>query len=281
MQTLYEPASEGMRVIPGTPLASYPAAAGEDDDAAAESAGVIAGPGTLATQQTTSGEVVVSATRAGLVHWEANEVSVLVPLRPSDAKLALLRNLRAAGAGPTAADADNAAPPAAASSDAVAPTLRSTVHLRITRVIRNAAFGDVIAVDGHWATSSAALPGASRVSQQVGQLPAMFRASIRTEDVFSATGKKAAELLATPMIRFVRPGDIVIGTIVALADSRQFQVSLAQDHCGVVAGRSRASAGASALERVVGEREVMRCSSTGAMEPRWASLKDWTPNTAA
>uniref|UniRef100_A0A7S1LQC5 Exosome complex component CSL4 C-terminal domain-containing protein n=1 Tax=Neobodo designis TaxID=312471 RepID=A0A7S1LQC5_NEODS len=279
MQATYEPTAEGTRVLPGTPLASYPApsAAVEDDDAAGD-ASVIAGPGTMATQQLASGEVVVSATRAGLVHWEANEVSVLVPLRPSDAKLALLRNLRVGGAG-AAADS-TAETPAASSSEAVAPTLRSTVHVRVTRVVRNAAFGDIIAVDGQWATSSAALPGASRVSVQVGQLPAMFRASIRTEDVFAATGKKAAELLATPMIRFVRPGDIVVGTIVALADSRQFQISLAADHCGVVAGRSRSSVGTAPLERVAGEREAMRCTATGAMEPRWAALKDWAPAPA-
>jgi exosome complex RNA-binding protein Csl4 len=289
-----QPPVEGTRVMPGMVLTCYATSGAAGEDAAgngqqAEQADlVVAGPGTRAVRQRSANVVLISATRVGLVHWEANEVSVLVPRKPSEALLSTERVLGAAVAGKkkTAShendgDDDNgdAPPPVSESAGAgpapVAPTLRSVVHVRITRVTRNAAFGDIIAVDGTWCGAPAALIGASRVSMQTGVTPALFRASVRTDDVFSATGKKAAELLATPMANFVRPNDVVLGVVVALADARQYQVSLAAPHCGVVKAKSRASNFSSPLERVPENREMMRCPATGTLEPRWAPLKNW------
>jgi exosome complex component CSL4 len=277
MSGLPPPLAEGTRVVPGTVLGAY--FASTDGDDAADSA-IAAGPGARCVPQRSVPVVLVTATRVGLVHWEANEASVLVPIRPSDAKLAALRTSTAAAARVAPVSAEDANAEAVAGPTPVAPTLRSTVHVRVSRVTRVAAFGDIIAVDGQWCGSPHALFAASRLATHVGALPTVFRASIRTEDVFRATGKRAAELLAAPMSAYVRPGDIVVGIVVALADARQFQVSLQEDYCGVVRAKSRASNGKAELKRI-GEREAMQCDATGALEPRWAAMRDWVPESRA
>ena len=137
-----------------------------------------------------------------------------------------------------------------------APTAGSVVHFRVHRVTAMNATGEIIAVGGVWC--SAAMT---------------FKGVIRIDDTKPLKGVEKCVL-----VDCFRPGDIVVGEVVALADARQYQISTMKPHCGVVRavtphaallGGAQESDDEILLQPVRGNRAAMRCPITGEEIPRW------------
>lgn len=166
------------------------------------------------------------ATRAGVVLWEADEVSVLP---------------KASQKGPN--------------GSVNTPAIGTLVHLRVTRLSRGFAAGDLLAVEGCWTDGS-------------------FRGTIRLDDAKPAPKDAASRMGAIAMTsqgiaKCFRLGDIVLAQVVGLADAKSYQLSTIHPCCGVVLAQA---VDGRRLTLVQGQREFMKLENTGVSEPRWTPL---------
>ncbi|CUF35433.1 exosome component CSL4, putative [Bodo saltans] len=165
----------------------------------------------------------VIATRVGIVHWseDGQEVSVVskaaVPLAaPSPVPAVIAAALTTA----SEVTSSSAVTASILRDAALGAKSGDTIHLRVTRITPTFASGDVIAIRGQWCCNrTGAFSG--------------FRGMLRAEDIkpFKPTKDK---LLADPPAESMRPGDVVVATVISQTDAKVYQLSTVAEHCGVI-----------------------------------------------
>jgi exosome complex component CSL4 len=237
--------AEGQQVIPGDVLVLTHDGQGEAEDA---SNAVDAGAGAIIRRCLRRGrdadaptalERRVIATRVGIVHWSEDGQMVTVVSRVT-APLAAPSTAMSPIAPTPAAGSESDAP---LSSSVTAAILRDvalgaksgdTVHLRVTRITPTFATGDVIAIRGQWCCNrTGAFSG--------------FRGMLRAEDIkpFKPTKDK---LLADAPAESMRPGDVVVATVISQTDAKVYQLSTVAEHCGVIESTVAADEGQASQE---------------------------------
>lgn len=221
---------EGHRVVPGDVLfasgMTTDGGACESEDAFVVTAGVGATVRRCLrrgrdAETAISLERRVTATRVGIVHWseDGQQVSVVstapAPLaKPSDS--AALRSVSTTEVQPTSSSSEGDI----LCDVALGAKPGDAVHLRVTRITPTFATGDVIAIRGSWCCNrSGTFAG--------------FRGMLRAEDIkpFKPTKDK---LVADPPGESMRPGDVVVATVISQTDAKVYQLSTIPEHCGVV-----------------------------------------------
>lgn len=167
----------------------------------------------------------------------------------------------------------------------VGPRAQDIVHVRITRITRTLAVGEIIAIRHQWCRHSTSLSTTTATaSTGVG---AAFRGVLRMEDIRPFRPTRDVLHPPSPALSF-SPGDVVIGVVISQSDARQYQLSTLGESCGVVQSVMRtnedesvASSSSSAgegstmrclLEHVPGRRDVMRHPLTDQLIPKWCPL---------
>lgn len=223
----------GTAVAPGDVL--YEAPATELDS---ESGGTVqAGEGSylrMVATATGAQHVVVLASRLGVAQWEGASVSVF---RPSAGLLEGGRGALAAVLGPRPGD---------------------MVHLRVLRVSRLFAFGEITAINGTWASHKG--------------VSGSFRGVLRVEDIRPFRPTKD-ELKPPPPSHSFQCGDVVVAEVISQSDVRQYQLSTLDPRCGVVESHVLAADGETVrLEHLPYRRDAMLNSRSGAVLARWCPL---------
>lgn len=196
----------------------------------------------------------VVATRVGVVQWSGDTVSVL------------RTNTRARGAAPIAMTLrphdEAAAPSALARSTTVfGPRLEDTVHMRVVRVSRIFAFGEIIAVNGVWCSNGHVGAG----------MAGAFRGVVRVEDIRPFKPTKEQMSPSPPAAAF-QAGDVIIATVLSQSDVRQYQLSTIPEHCGVVEAFVTTDRVRVKLQHIYGRRDAMRNPTDGSVHRRWCPL---------
>ncbi|RNF17551.1 exosome component CSL4 [Trypanosoma conorhini] len=243
--------STGRRVVPGDVVYAGGASRGAWDD-------VAAGDGCctrlVAAAASAEEERQIIATRLGVVQWSESTVSVHRPLkrRRESAHVALI-----------AGDAcDTDAPSALAKSATVfGPRLGDTVHLRVVRVSRAFAYGEIIAVNGAWCSNGGVGVG----------LAGSFRGVVRVEDIRPFRPRKD-QLTPPPPSAAFHAGDVVLATVLSQSDVRQFQLGTMDEHCGVVEATVVVDRVRLRLQHIPGRRDAMRNPADGTVHYRWCPL---------
>ncbi|CAM36674.1 putative Csl4p homologue [Leishmania braziliensis MHOM/BR/75/M2904] len=272
----------GARVAPGDTIFTSPAAVTSSNDAleggAAEEAEVVPREGCAVqyveryvtpkalslSAPSTVVERLIVATRHGIAQWDGPLVSVF-PLTSS-------------GRAEYAAARGTGAPPGSTVSSSrhtvLGPRPGDIVHLRITRLNRLFAFGEVIAVNWRWCShrslSSAAAGGGGNNS-------GVFKGVLRQEDIRPFKPSKDQLLPPPPSLSF-GPGDVVLAEVISQSDVHQYQLSTISEGCGVVESFITTIEGRYGgqekikLEHIPGRRDAMMIRSTGEVVPRWCPL---------
>lgn len=165
------------------------------------------------------------------------------------------------------------------------PRQQDIVHLRITRITRTLAVGEIIAIHHQWCRHSTSLT--TTTGSTSGGASAAFRGVLRVEDIRPFRPMQGALQPPSPARSF-SVGDVVIAVVVSQSDVRQYQLSTLDERCGVVQSVMRASEdenpsrcssgicdGTSLrclLEHIPGRRDAMRHPLTGEMVPKWCPL---------
>lgn len=255
-------ATTGTVVAPGEVLYSEPL------DSSSSSEAVVPGQGTYV-------RLVESAAASGAV--ERHVVALRLGLAQWDGTLVCVYPKAGATAPPLVADAAATTPPpavdaavAVASSSPRAATAMfgprpgDTVHLRVTRLMRMAAAGEIIAINSAWSSGGGTL----------GRQEA-FRGVVRVEDIRPFRPTKDSLHPPSPAEAF-QPGDVVLAEVISQSDVRQYQLSTLPARCGVVeASVSVGEHGSEArrrLELIPGRRDAMACPADGAVHSRWTPL---------
>ncbi|TPP50186.1 hypothetical protein CGC21_16845 [Leishmania donovani] len=245
----------GARVAPGDAIFTSPAAVTTSHDAlegaAAEEADVVPGEGCVvqyveryvapsaptASAPSAVVERSIIATRHGVAQWDGRLVSVFA--------LASCALASAGGTGYATACGAGASVGSAVSSPrhaVLGPRPGDTVHIRITRLNRLFAFGEILAED--------------------------IRPFKPTKD----------QLLPPPLSLAFGVGDVVLAEVISQSDAHQCQLSTTGEGCGVVesfittvegqyGGQAKVK-----LEHIPGRRDAMMIRSTGEVVPRWCPL---------
>ena len=221
--------------------------------------------------------VLVVATRRGIVHWEGDEVSVLTPTlaapvsaspRGGDGSSPLLGMKRERHTAPSPLETTVEETPGVRP-----PVVGSIVHAFVRRVNRQAAYADILAVDG--------VP--------LNQRTTLYKATIRIDDAKTLTADEQTALRGghhsgssdssgggassrtVTCTNFFRPGDIILADVIAVGDGQTLQLSTKDPAFGVVDAAPSAAACAP-LRFVSGNRYQMVCSATGHPEARLTPL---------
>lgn len=172
-----------------------------------------------------------------------------------------------------------------AAASTLGPRQQDIVHLRITRITRTLAVGEIIAIHHQWCRHSTALT--TTTGSTSSGASAAFRGVLRLEDIRPFRPTQGALHPPSPAVSF-SPGDVVVAVVISQSDVRQYQLSTLGERCGVVQSVMHASEeenpsscsssichGASLrclLEHVPGRRDVMRHPLTGEIIPKWCPL---------
>ncbi|KAG5478990.1 hypothetical protein CUR178_05572 [Leishmania enriettii] len=276
----------GARVAPGDAIFASPAAVVSApyalEDCAAEEAEVVPGegcvvhyveryvapqtPSSLATSTVVERSIV--ATRHGVAQWDGRVVSVFA--------LASCALASAGETGHAAARGGSASVVTAVSSSrhsVLGPRPGDAVHLRITRLNRLFAFGEIIAVNWSWCShrslSSAAAGGGSNSG--------VFKGVLRQEDIRPFKPTKDQLLPPPPSLAFGL-GDVVLSEVISQSDVHQYQLSTIAEGFGVVESFITTMEGQYGghekvkLHHIPGRRDAMVIKSTGEVVPRWCPL---------
>ncbi|KAK7196057.1 exosome component CSL4 [Novymonas esmeraldas] len=259
----------GTRVAPGDSLFTSVAGEGtsrtaQDGEAAEDGSDVLPGEGCVVQyveQAPSAAAAVVErrivAVRHGVAQWDGRVVSVfaLAPRAPTSSS---------AGA-----------PGASLSSprtSVVGPRPGDTVHLRVTRLNRLFAFGEIIAVNWRWCSHGSLAASASGAG-------GAFKGVLRQEDIRPFRPTKEQLLPPPPSLAFGL-GDVVVAEVISQSDAHQYQLSTTGDGCGVVEAFITAAAAKGQygeqekmqLQHIPGRRDAMMAGDSGAVVPRWCPL---------
>lgn len=275
-------ASTGTVVVPGEILyESLPCGAAEEDH-------VQPGDGCYPrvvkgaddTHGSSSRKVIMSYL-FGVAQWDGEVVSVFPSshLRSTTAagqkrarssvETSLQATLSSSPASPSDAASITTNGNASAGRSVLGPRPHDTVHMRITRVTRTIALGEIIAVNGSWCRHRGAAGGATSSL-------AAFRGVLRNEDIRPFRVSKEV-LKPPPPCEFLAAGDVVVAVVVSQSDVRQYQLSTHADHCGVVESfvpfyTPEGAVGRYKLEHIPGRRDGMKHPKTNAIIPKWTPL---------
>ncbi|CBH11029.1 Csl4p homologue, putative [Trypanosoma brucei gambiense DAL972] len=235
----------------------------------------------------------IITTLLGIVQWSGNVVSVRQPTkRARDAttiEVVSLNALKDAGTCGDSATPRLSTPGEATSSvsetpastavstapkslwistSVFGPRMGDNVHLRVVRVSRSFAYGEIIAVNGTWCSNSGSNGGG-------GGALGGFRGVIRMEDIRPFKPRKD-QLSPPPPADAFQDGDVVVATVLSQSDVRQYQLSTVAEHCGVVEaftvlnsnGRERRVR----LRHIPECRDMMKCPLSGNLHRRWCPL---------
>ncbi|EAN82738.1 putative exosome component CSL4 [Trypanosoma cruzi] len=243
----------GRRVVPGDVVYSGSASCGEWDRVAAGEGcctRIVAGDSSVDSAEVRQ----IIATRLGTVQWSESTVSVqrAPKRRHESAHVALISN--------DPNDVDS--PSALARSTAVfGPRLGDTVYMRVVRVSRAFAYGEIIAVNGVWCSNSSVSVG----------LAGSFRGVVRVEDIRPFKPTKD-QLTPPPPAAAFHAGDVVMATVLSQSDVRQYQLSTMHEHCGVVEASVVMDRVRVKLQHIPGRRDAMRNPTDGTVHYRWCPL---------
>ncbi|GET88828.1 Csl4p homologue, putative [Leishmania tarentolae] len=271
----------GARVAPGDAIFTSPAGVTTSQDslegAAAEEAEVVPGEGCVvqyvercvAPNASTSSlpstmvERSIVATRHGVAQWDGRLVSVFALASPGRAEYAAAR-------GASASDNSAVSSPR---HTVLGPRPGDTVHLRITRLHRLFAFGEIMAVNWSWCSHR----GLSSAAAGGGSTSGVFKGVLRQEDIRPFKPTKD-ELLPPPLSLAFGVGDVVLAEVISQSDVHQYQLSTMGEGFGVVesfittvegqyGGQTKVK-----LEHIPGRRDAMVIRRTGEVVPRWCPL---------
>lgn len=273
-------AHTGTRVAPGDALFASPAAAlqpslrdagdgvGEEatEDVTPGEGCVVqyverSAPATAAAAAQAVAERRIVATRHGLAQWDGGLVSVFA----------------AATRGPALGDGltPSAAASAAAQPSVLGPRPGDTVHVRITRLNRLFAFGEIIAVNWRWCSHRSL--GAAAAGGGGGGGGGVFKGVLRQEDIRPFKPTKDQLTPPPPSLAFGL-GDVVLAEVLSQSDAHQCQLSTIAEGCGVVESWVGAAEGQyggqekAKLQHIPGRRDAMMLPGTGEVVPRWCPL---------
>ncbi|KPA83809.1 putative Csl4p protein [Leptomonas pyrrhocoris] len=214
----------------------------------------------------------IVATRQGVAQWDGRLVSVFAATPSSTAGTAYstpqLQLAASRGTGSGGSLAGSSVGATASTAAVMGPRPGDTVHLRVTRLNRLFAFGEIIAVNWRWCSHrSAATAGISGV----------FKGVLRQEDIRPFRPTKDQLLPPAPALAFA-PGDVVLAEVISQSDAHQYQLSTVGEGFGVVEsymatseeqynGREKVK-----LQHIPGRRDAMMVPSTGSVVPRWCPL---------
>ncbi|AYU79065.1 putative Csl4p homologue [Leishmania infantum JPCM5] len=276
----------GARVAPGDAIFTSPAAVTTSHDAlegaAAEEADVVPGEGCVvqyveryvapsaptASAPSAVVERSIIATRHGVAQWDGRLVSVFA--------LASCALASAGGTGYATACGAGASVGSAVSSPrhaVLGPRPGDTVHIRITRLNRLFAFGEILAVNWSWCSHRSFFSAAAGGGSNSG----VFKGILRQEDIRPFKPTKD-QLLPPPLSLAFGVGDVVLAEVISQSDAHQCQLSTTGEGCGVVesfittvegqyGGQAKVK-----LEHIPGRRDAMMIRSTGEVVPRWCPL---------
>ncbi|ESL08177.1 exosome component CSL4 [Trypanosoma rangeli SC58] len=245
--------STGRRVAPGDVVYAGGASCSEwGDVAAGEGCYTRLVPGEASVDVAEERQII--ATRLGVVQWSESTVSV---------HRALKRRRESAHVALIASDTtDTDAPSVLAKSTTVfGPRLGDTVHVRVVRVTRAFAYGEIIAVNGVWCSNSSVGVG----------LAGSFRGVVRVEDIRPFKPHKDKLAPPSPAAAF-HAGDVIIATVLSQSDVRQYQLSTMGEHCGVVEAAVVVDRVRVKLQHIPGRRDAMRNPTDGTVHYRWCPL---------
>ncbi|KAG5478769.1 hypothetical protein LSCM1_06173 [Leishmania martiniquensis] len=276
----------GAHVAPGDTIFTSPAAVASSQDAlegcAAEEAEVVPGegcvvqyveryvaptsPSLLATSTVVERSIV--ATRHGVAQWDGRLVSVFA-LAPRALASADGTELAAARGGSTWVSS------AVSSSrhSVLGPRPGDAVHVRITRLNRLFAFGEIIAVNWSWCSHRSLTSTAAGGGSNSG----VFKGVLRQEDIRPFKPTKEQLLPPLPSLAFGL-GDVVLAEVISQSDARQYQLSTIGEGFGVVEGFMTTVEGPYGghekvkLDHIPGRRDAMMIRRTGEVVPRWCPL---------
>ncbi|KAG5504484.1 hypothetical protein JKF63_04936 [Porcisia hertigi] len=272
----------GDRVAPGDVLFTSPAAVTTSRDAledgAAEEAQVVPGEGCVvqyigrcvASESTSSlapsatMERSVVATRHGVAQWDGRLVSVFALASTGRMENAASRHAGAAAAGPGV--------PSSRPS-VLGPRPGDTVHLRITRLNRLFAFGEIIAVNWSWCSNHSLFAAGAGGGTNSG----VFKGVLRQEDIRPFKPTKDQLLPPPPSLAF-GVGDVVLAEVISQSDVHQYQLSTTGEGFGVLESTITTAEGQYGeqeklkLAHIHGRRDAMVVRSTGEVVPRWCPL---------
>ncbi|KAG8347867.1 hypothetical protein ERJ75_000763800 [Trypanosoma vivax] len=258
---MVEVVTTGKSVSPGDIVYS---AASLNSSAADVSAGVGCFVRDVGLHDASTERQIVSAV-LGVVQWSGGVVSVVRPCKRARETIEATLKLRERSSGSEIEElpAATSTPSVLAQSTVVfGPRMGDNVHLRVLRVSRYFAYGEIIAVNGCWCSSSAVCTSP-------------FRGVIRVEDIrpFKPGRDK---LTPPPPSAAFQSGDVVIATVLSQSDVRQYQLSTLSEDCGViesfVALREAGSEARVQLQHIPGRRDAMRCPVSAAVHYRWCPL---------
>lgn len=219
------------------------------NDAAPAADSVEAGAGCYARLVEGAGGTVerhVVASRLGVAQWEGPTISVY-PRHTAMRMGVQAEQITAVG-------------PAGSSSLVFGPRPGDIVHLRVTRVTRLFAFGEIIAINSAWSSISG--------SAALGRREA-FRGVIRVDDIRPFKPARD-QLQPPPPSAAYQPGDVVVARVISQSDARQYELSTAESPFGVV--ESVVSDGSGVRRRlrpIPGRRDAMVNPADGVVYNRW------------
>lgn len=223
---------------------------------------VVPGPGTYARLvETASGsgaERHVVALRLGVAQWDGAMISVYTAgITSKSAKTEAHTSL-------LDMEEEGNSPAVTTSRTVFGPRPGDLVHMRVTRLTRLGAGGEIVAINGVWCAGSGTL----------GRQEA-FRGVIRQEDIRPFKPTKD-QLQAPPPSQAFQAGDVVVAEVISQSDVRQYQLSTLAPRCGVVESvvttGSYGEGTRRRLEHIPGRRDAMVCPVSGAVLPRWTPL---------
>lgn len=268
-------AHTGARVAPGDALFTSPVATAHDDGGAGDAVDVLPGEGCVVQYVEVSAEGsgtavhrCIVATRQGVAQWDGRLISVFAPTASASHAFPSSSSPTANGVAAATADATTITRATSAKAAVMGPRPGDTVHLRVTRLTRLFAFGEIIAVNWRWCShrsGSAASMG-------------IFKGVLRVEDIRTFRPTKDQLQPPPPTLAFAA-GDVVLAEVISQSDAHQYQLSTVAESCGVVesfvstteeeayGGQSRVK-----LQHIPGRRDAMVVPSSGHVVPRWCPL---------
>lgn len=211
----------------------------------------------------------IVATRHGVAQWDGRLISVFAVSaahtsgQPYSSTQAALEPAQQHG------ETSPVTLTAVSQTAVLGPRPGDTVHLRVTRLTRFFAFGEIIAVNWRWCSHRTAAPAG---------LSGIFKGVLRQEDIRPFRPTKDQLQPPPPSLAFAL-GDVVLAEVISQSDAHQYQLNTVGDGFGVVesylsafdespySGRERVK-----LQPIPGRRDAMLVPSTGAVVPRWCPL---------
>jgi exosome complex component CSL4 len=213
----------------------------------------------------------IVATRQGVAQWDGRLVSVFAAVTPSSIASAAYQASPGQPVGYNGLPAGiSSALGTAVRSAVLGPRPGDTVHLRVTRLNRLFAFGEIIAVNWRWCSHRSATAAAGNIS-------GIFKGVLRVEDIRPFRPTKDQLQPPAPTLAFAL-GDVVLAEVISQSDAHQYQLSTIGDTFGVVESHTSATEephGSSEklkLQHIPGRRDAMLVPSTGGVVPRWCPL---------